>query len=572
MNASRWIQGPGGFGVVLLLSVLGSGCGGGSTSVDVDENSRPTSVTVTPNSATLDSIGATTQFSATVRDQHGQVMSQSAVSWASLVPGVATVDTEGLATAVAGGTTSIGAFSGAASGNASLTVSIPVAIKTIGLPDGVVVLRPEPEVPWAHLDEIEAARAVVAGALGRVEEIRQQWYDAGLATRGKGCSTATIHSRGGDCDEIVTSALRCKGLGCIYCGPWRYALIEQSILRMPLVCPEGEVVGRPLGDRALFLYRFPADGLRPYLIAWRKAAQRERDRIPPIGASPRDRRNAILLGEAHGYVVFHVPDTGEVAVLTTIGRVYQRADKPQPVTPLHAESLVTSLTAEALTPVQQHEPYGRWRPRGRVSTSNNLHLDPREVVKQARKITYHRLPGPLGCSPREAKARATRLSKAVRTRWDEEGVVASVAVTAAELPGTVGQYVAILGREIAPDLVERLIDSWTAPSPSLPAGLTREQEEALDDALADLLDDDECEAPPEAWACIRNESRPLAERVQVVLNSPSPPQVQRVLLAALGVDAHGLRLDAAPVVGGDPQRSPPCPTSPNPSPSPPPSI
>ena len=82
----------------------------------------------------------------------------------------------------------------------------------------------------------------------------------------------------------------------------------------------------------------------------------------------------------------------------------------------------------------------------------------------------------------------------------------------------------------------------------------------------------EDDVPPEAWACIRDESRPLAERVQVVLASPSPPHVQRVLLAALGVDADGLRLDAAPVVGGDPQRSPPCPTTPNPSPSPPPSI
>ena len=82
----------------------------------------------------------------------------------------------------------------------------------------------------------------------------------------------------------------------------------------------------------------------------------------------------------------------------------------------------------------------------------------------------------------------------------------------------------------------------------------------------------EDEVPPEAWACIRNESRPLAERVRVVLASPSPPHVQRVLLAALGVDTDGLRLDAAPVVGGDPQRSPPCPTTPNPSPSPPPSI
>ena len=63
----------------------------------------------------------------------------------------------------------------------------------------------------------------------------------------------------------------------------------------------------------------------------------------------------------------------------------------------------------------------------------------------------------------------------------------------------------------------------------------------VSEALA-MLDEDVVPAPAanedvpqEAWACIRNESRPLAERVQVVLNSPSPPHVQRVLLAALGV-------------------------------------
>ena len=91
-------------------------------------------------------------------------------------------------------------------------------------------------------------------------------------------------------------------------------------------------------------------------------------------------------------------------------------------------------------------------------------------------------------------------------------------------------------------------------------------------ALTEPTADDECEAPPEAWAFIRDESRSLDERVRVVLASPSPPHVQRMLLAALRIDVDGLRIDAVPVVGGEPQGSPPCPSTPTPSPSPPPSV
>ena len=43
----------------------------------------PTSITVTPEAATLDAVGGTVSFAATVRDQDGQTMSGVTVTWTS---------------------------------------------------------------------------------------------------------------------------------------------------------------------------------------------------------------------------------------------------------------------------------------------------------------------------------------------------------------------------------------------------------------------------------------------------------------------------------------------------------
>ncbi|WP_419862126.1 Ig-like domain-containing protein [Candidatus Palauibacter sp.] len=93
-----------------------------SFAVEVAEPA-PTTLTVTPDTATLAAIGRTVQLSADVRDQLGRPMTDAAVAWSSGDTAVATVDTSGLVTAVANGAATITALSGEASDSASIAVS-----------------------------------------------------------------------------------------------------------------------------------------------------------------------------------------------------------------------------------------------------------------------------------------------------------------------------------------------------------------------------------------------------------------------------------------------------------------
>jgi alpha-tubulin suppressor-like RCC1 family protein len=103
---------------LFLLPSCGSDSGGTAPS-----NPVATSVTISPTSATLDALGATTQFSATVKDQDGHMMSGASLSWSSDNTAVLTVNaSSGLATAVSVGSASVRATSGSASGSASVTV------------------------------------------------------------------------------------------------------------------------------------------------------------------------------------------------------------------------------------------------------------------------------------------------------------------------------------------------------------------------------------------------------------------------------------------------------------------
>lgn len=90
-----------------------------------------TSLAVSPAEAALTALGATTQFSAVVRDQSGNPMPGAAVNWSSTDPAVVSVNSSGLATAVAVGSTTVTATAGSASGTA--TVSVDQAVATVSV-------------------------------------------------------------------------------------------------------------------------------------------------------------------------------------------------------------------------------------------------------------------------------------------------------------------------------------------------------------------------------------------------------------------------------------------------------
>ena len=84
--------------------------------------SVPTTITISPATATLLSLGQTVQLTATVRDQNGQGMAGVTVAWASSDASVARVTTDGLVAAAANGTATVTATVGGISDGADITV------------------------------------------------------------------------------------------------------------------------------------------------------------------------------------------------------------------------------------------------------------------------------------------------------------------------------------------------------------------------------------------------------------------------------------------------------------------
>lgn len=117
------------------------GCGGpDGTAPPIEEDPEPANVTISPNAATLEAFGSTTQFTATVRDKQGREMTGFSITWNSADPLVASITSTGLATAHRDGLATIIAIATpTVSGWASVTVdAVPLEIITGTLPVGIV--------------------------------------------------------------------------------------------------------------------------------------------------------------------------------------------------------------------------------------------------------------------------------------------------------------------------------------------------------------------------------------------------------------------------------------------------
>ena len=110
-------------------------CGDGATepSTPPPDPPQPTTVTVSPATAQLATLGATVQLSAEVLDQNGNAMAGATVTWASSAASVATVSSTGLVTAVGNGPATITATAGAVSGSAAVTVAQEVSAVVVSL-------------------------------------------------------------------------------------------------------------------------------------------------------------------------------------------------------------------------------------------------------------------------------------------------------------------------------------------------------------------------------------------------------------------------------------------------------
>ena len=121
--------------VALLCTLTAAACGGGDDGGGPTAPAGPASLSLSPQSATMDFIGQTRAFRATVRDANGQNVTTQ-VSWASSDSSVFTVDGSGVVTAVANGSGQLQASAGGVSATAAVTVEQRPALLIVLSGDG----------------------------------------------------------------------------------------------------------------------------------------------------------------------------------------------------------------------------------------------------------------------------------------------------------------------------------------------------------------------------------------------------------------------------------------------------
>ncbi|WP_420441702.1 Ig-like domain-containing protein [Candidatus Palauibacter sp.] len=164
------------------------------------EAPAPTTVAVTPDAVALTALGETMQLSAEVRDQAGRVMEDIQLSWSSTDTTVAAVDSTGLVTAVARGTTTVAATAGEASGEAVVTVMQSVGSVVVSPPADTVALGDTLRLVAEAFDRnghaVEGAEFGWSSSNGSVARVD----DSGLVT-GLADGTATITAMAGDASD-----------------------------------------------------------------------------------------------------------------------------------------------------------------------------------------------------------------------------------------------------------------------------------------------------------------------------------------------------------------------------------
>lgn len=126
-----------GTSLVFLSALLLLGCGGGSTNSIQPPPGGVATVTVTPATPSI-SVGNTQQFMAVAKDSSGNIIVGAIFVWSSDATSIATVNSSGLATAIAQGTAHITAKTSGVNGTATLTVNPPIASVTVAPPTATI--------------------------------------------------------------------------------------------------------------------------------------------------------------------------------------------------------------------------------------------------------------------------------------------------------------------------------------------------------------------------------------------------------------------------------------------------
>ena len=140
---------------------------------------EPAEVEVTPDEVTLAALGNTATLTARVLDAQGNEISGEAVSWSSRFPDVATVDAQGVVTAVANGRATMTASASGVSGTA--TVIVWQRAESVDIDPGEVELTSVGETALLTLRAIDANGHEAPGG-GDLTSWRWQSADPNVAT------------------------------------------------------------------------------------------------------------------------------------------------------------------------------------------------------------------------------------------------------------------------------------------------------------------------------------------------------------------------------------------------------
>lgn len=189
--------------VIAVLAALSiSACSGNSVT-------GPTvaSVTVTPATGTLSSIGETVHLSAAVKDNSGKAVTGASVAWSTANDGVATVSSTGLVTAVGNGTVEISATASGIEGTAQVTVAQKAATVTVDPATLQIEFGTTGQLSASAVDAkgnaVGEATATWSSADESVATVDSTGMVTGVAA-GTAVVTATVGSASGTADVTVT--------------------------------------------------------------------------------------------------------------------------------------------------------------------------------------------------------------------------------------------------------------------------------------------------------------------------------------------------------------------------------
>ncbi|HSH46340.1 MAG TPA: Ig-like domain-containing protein [Longimicrobiales bacterium] len=167
------------------LVLIPLGCGGDDSPTDPDPTPEPTSVVLSETSVDFPALGDSTQVTAEVHDQFGDLVAGSSFTWSTTDDAVATVSDEGWVLAVGNGSAGVIATSGSLADTVAIEVAQVPADWTV-TPDSIVLGEGDdqqvtvtatdangfaienPEVEWESTDE----DAVAVDTEGRITAVR----------------------------------------------------------------------------------------------------------------------------------------------------------------------------------------------------------------------------------------------------------------------------------------------------------------------------------------------------------------------------------------------------------------